>query len=298
LQAEFERKTILDPNFRPGHLLVAEATAADGGNGACVGLLGFVNVIVPRRAYGDQQPPPGRAHIQALAVRPGRGHATVTTHLLAAAEQVARGEDCRELVVFGYPSNYYVPGVDQDRSLAILVALMARGYHVYSEALAADVSLARWELDPTIGEVEEALKDEHEVVTRKCRPGDVLPLMDFLRTHLPGPWLDDARRNLVAATQGHFDLGAFRVAVHAPTGEVIGYCVHEGEHFGPFGVKPGLEGRGIGTVLLARTLERMRAAHLHCAFVMWTGQKALDGVYGRMGFKLSRRFALLKKELE
>lgn len=296
LQAEFERKTLLDPNFRPNHLLVAEA-AGSSTQGACAGLLGFISLIIPRRPYGDQTPPEGRAHIQAMAVKPGRGHATVTTHLLAEAEELARQENCRELVVFGYPSNYYVPGVDQDRSLAMIVALMARGYHVYSEALAADVSLARWELDPTIVEVEAALLEEHQVVTRKCRPTDVLPLMDFLRHHMPGPWLDDARRNLVATTQGQFDLGAFRIAVHTPTGEVIGYCVHEGEHFGPFGIKPGLEGRGIGTVLLARTLERMRAAHCHCAFVLWTGQKALDGVYGRMGFKLTRRFALLKRDL-
>ncbi len=290
LAPEFERKALLDPNYRPQHLLVAEAVPA-------AGLLGFVSVIIPRRPYGDEPAPEGRAHIQALAVKPGRGHATVATRLLAEAEDIARREGCNELMVFGYPSNYFVPGVDIDRSLAELVALMARGYHVTSEALAADVSLSRWELDPTIVEVEAALKDEHEVVTRKCRPADVLPLMDFLRHHMPGPWLDDARRNLVASTLGQFDLGAFRVAVHTPTGEVVGYGVHEGEHFGPFGVKPGLEGRGIGTVLLARTLERMRAAHCHCAFVLWTGQKALDGVYGRMGFKLTRRFAILKRSL-
>jgi ribosomal protein S18 acetylase RimI-like enzyme len=293
LQPEFERKTLLDPNHRPGHLLVAEAADDEGPRG----LLGFVSVIIPRRHYGDEPPPKGRAHIQAIAVRPGRGHASVTNALLAAAENLASAEGCHELRVFAYPSNYYVPGVDLDRSLAMLVALMARGYHVYSDALAADISLTRWELDPTITEVEEALKQEHGVITRRCGPADVLPLLDFLRKEMPGPWLDDARRNLVAATLGQFDLGAFRVAVLVETGEVVGYCVHEGEHFGPFGVKPGMEGRGIGTVLLARTLERMRAAHLHCAYVIWTGQKALDGVYGRMGFKLTRRFALLKREL-
>jgi len=50
-------------------------------------------------------------------------------------------------------------------------------------------------------------------------------------------------------------------------------------------------------VLLSRTLYQMRKKGCHSAWVLWTGQRALDGVYGRLGFKLSRRFAIMKKEL-
>ena len=78
---------------------------------------------------------------------------------------------------------------------------------------------------------------------------------------------------------------------------IIGFCQHEHEHFGPFGVSDEYQGKGIGTVLLARTMYQMRLRGCHSAWVLWTGDRALKGVYGRLGFKLTRRFAIMKKEL-
>jgi GNAT superfamily N-acetyltransferase len=301
LQAEFERKTLLDPNFQPQRFLVADSVedpeAIPGVEISTQELMGFVCVIIPDRPFGHQAPPKDRAYLQILAVRPGRGHATVTTALLSAAEELAREAGCTELVVHAYPINYYTPGVDIDRSFPIIVSLMTRGYHVTSEALAADVSLARWELDPALNELEATLRDEEKVVVRSARSTDILPLLAFLNQYTPGDWFEDARQRLIAATLGHFQFEAFRLAIHQPTQKVVGYCVHEGEHFGPFGVCPDMEGRGIGTVLLARTLERMRAQHCHCAYVLWAGQRSLEGVYGRMGFKLTRRFAIMRRDL-
>lgn len=61
-------------------------------------------------------------------------------------------------------------------------------------------------------------------------------------------------------------------------------------------MKASLRGRGIGSALLGRTLEQMRRQGSHCAWFLWTGENAAR-LYGRFGFRPSRRFVLLRREL-
>jgi GNAT superfamily N-acetyltransferase len=111
---------------------------------------------------------------------------------------------------------------------------------------------------------------------------------------MPTDWVRVERRNLRKMTEGGFS--PEQITVATKDGEIIGYCQFEGSHFGPFGVSDAFQGRGIGTVLLARTLERMKCAGYHDAWVMWTDDIAAK-VYGKFGFHETRRFALLKKKL-
>jgi len=111
---------------------------------------------------------------------------------------------------------------------------------------------------------------------------------------MPSDWVSVERRNLRKIAEGGFHQE--QVMVVTKGDDIIGYCQFEGSHFGPFGVSDAFQGRGIGTVLLARTLERMRQEGYHDAWVMWTDDIAAK-VYGKFGFKETRRFALLKKNL-
>jgi mycothiol synthase len=61
-------------------------------------------------------------------------------------------------------------------------------------------------------------------------------------------------------------------------------------------VSDAYQGRGIGTVLLARTLERMRMQGYHNAWVMWTDDIAAK-VYSKYEFTETRRFSILRKPL-
>ena len=94
-------------------------------------------------------------------------------------------------------------------------------------------------------------------------------------------------------SEGGFSENQITVVVH--NDEIIGYCQFEGSHFGPFGVSDKFQGKGIGTVLLAKTIERMKSEGFHDAWVTWTDDIAAK-VYGKFGFKETRRFALLRKE--
>jgi len=117
-----------------------------------------------------------------------------------------------------------------------------------------------------------------------------------MKLHMPGPWLEQARHNLASLVAGRFPAYGIQLACHGD--EIVGYCQFEGEHFGPFGVSEAWQGKGIGTVLVARTLCQMRKAHLHAAYVLWTGHRAAAGIYRRLGFWVTRRFAVLSRKID
>jgi GNAT superfamily N-acetyltransferase len=112
---------------------------------------------------------------------------------------------------------------------------------------------------------------------------------------LPWDWEWLALRNLARAHEGSFCPEQIHLAIHEE--QVVGYCQYEGAHLGPFGVAEGFQGNGIGTVLLAHTMASMVECDLHHAWVLWTGERAAR-LYARFGFRVSRRFAVLHKELQ
>ena len=80
-------------------------------------------------------------------------------------------------------------------------------------------------------------------------------------------------------------------------GRLIGFSQHECARFGPFGVAADGRGRGIGAVLLFRTLGIMRRKGHHNAWFMWTDDATADRIYKSAGFRETRRYAVMKKTL-
>jgi N-acetylglutamate synthase-like GNAT family acetyltransferase len=95
-------------------------------------------------------------------------------------------------------------------------------------------------------------------------------------------------------TQGTFAPDQLFAAMEK--GRCIGFCQHDGERFGPFGVEASQRGRGIGAVLLFRCLHGMRAKGLHNAWFLWTDDKVAR-LYSQAGFRETRRYALMRREL-
>jgi GNAT superfamily N-acetyltransferase len=156
-----------------------------------------------------------------------------------------------------------------------------------------DASIVLFEVPETIRQRQEQLFHDG-IAIRPYRRTDLVNFLDFLERSMPTDWMRVERANLRKIGSGGFRTDQVTIVVAGD--EVIGYCQFEGSHFGPFGVSEAYQGKGIGTVLLARTLERMRTLGYHDAWVMWTDDIAAK-VYQKFGFKETRRFSLLKKDL-
>ncbi|HYI26003.1 MAG TPA: GNAT family N-acetyltransferase, partial [Thermomicrobiales bacterium] len=96
----------------------------------------------------------------------------------------------------------------------------------------------------------------------------------------------------VLAEQFGGDPAQTTLQIATDNGEIVGYAQSRGERFGPFGVSESQRGRGVGAVLLATTLQAMRARGFHCAWFLWTSDRAVT-LYRRHGFEEVRRFALM-----
>ncbi len=281
----FERKVLLDANREPDSLVLAEV------DGRPAGLALRLILHKPIEQVGLR---PEDGFITAFGVHPEFRKKGVGGALMENSLEFFKKRDRKKILVAPYTPNYFVPGIDKDAYADGVRFFQKSGFVEYMEAIAMDAPISKFEIDPVVLKKEAQLKAEG-IEVRPFRRDDILDYLNFQATLMPGPWLEDARRNLVDFTRGMFQEDCIFLAVDK--GRVIGFCQYEGDHFGPFGVSDDYQGKGIGSVLLAKTLYQMRIKGYHCAWVLWTGMRAAQGVYGRLGFTITRRMAIMKKEL-
>ncbi len=286
-EADFLRRVILDENREDEGLLVATDEAGK--------VIGFAVCLVLRHAIEKIGLMEHRGYITAFGVVPEwQGHGAGRT-LLEAAEGFFRARNRKEVTIAPYQPNYFVPGVDKVAYAKGLAWLQAHGFAEFSEGIAMDAMIGTFELDEELKE-REATLEKAGLVVKPLTCESFAAFMTFMSHTMPGDWVEDARGLLRDVVSGAAPADSIFVAMDGE--KIVGYCKFAGEHFGPFGVADSHQGRGIGTVLLARTMHQMRKEGHHAAFVLWTGDRAARGVYARLGFTVSRRFALLRKALE
>jgi GNAT superfamily N-acetyltransferase len=236
---------------------------------------------------------PERGWITAFAVHPKWRRKGIGTALLERAMQLFSEAKRSEVLISPYTPNYFVPGVDERNYAEGLTFLQRHGFEVIARPISMDANIVLFDYEP-YAEREQKLQ-EQGIEIRNLQPHEVPSLMAFLKAHMPGDWVRHARDLLLDITKGLGDYDQFVVAWH--NGEIVGYCQFEGEHFGPYGVRSDMQGRGIGTVLMAKCLETMRRKGCHNAWVLWTSDETAQKVYSKFGFKETRRFAVLRKRL-
>ncbi len=284
-----ETRVLLDENFDPNTFLVAR----DGER-----IVGFVVGTYARRVpLGDHDPKGDRCWITAFGIEPSSRNREVGTRMLSYLFDKFRPLGKKECYVATYAPGYFVPGIDVKEYPAAISFLKKTGFEETYRPLSMDAPLAHFKITPEIEDKERRLRDSGVEIVPYTRD-HLLSFMKFLEANMPADWVRVSRANLRDLTRGIFQPDQIFIALSTePASEeskVIGYCQFEGAHFGPFGVADKYQGKGVGTVLLGRTLERMRAKGLHNAYVLWTDDVAAK-VYSKFGFQETRRFAVMRK---
>ena len=280
-----EARVLLDENFDPYTFLISK-------NGTSID--GFaLGTHAKRMPLGDADPAGIRCWITAFGIRPGADFRSTGTALLEEIETRFRRLGKQECSVSTYPPGYFIPGIDRKAYGHLYDFFQEHGYQEIKEALSMDASIVLFEVPRKTIEVQRKLEQQN-IVVRPYMRSDLVQFLEFLDQYMPTDWVRVERANLKMLTSGHFKTD--QVTVVQKEKRIIGYCQYEGSHFGPFGVSSEFQGQGIGTVLLARTLERMRHNGYHNAWVMWTDDVAAK-VYAKFGFKETRRFSIMHKRL-
>ena len=272
------REVLLDPNFDPEWLLVAEVAGE---------VAGFCLCVIRREPLGGEMEPE-RGWVTAFGVAPGKQGQGIGSALLDIALDLFREAGRDEALLAPYVPNYFVPGVDEVAYAEGLAFLKKRGFEVTSRPLSMDASIVLF--DHTAWDARERELLERGVEVRALQAHETPEFMRFMGEQMPAGWVRDARELLMEGS-------AEQVVVALREGEIVGYCQFRGEHFGPFGVIEDCQGQGIGTVLLARCLRQMQRAGLHNAWVLWTSDETAERVYSKLGFRETRRFSVLRRVL-
>ncbi len=281
----FARRVFLDQNFSPRTALVAE----------CEGrVAGFATGFVRGYPVEDMPDDSSRSWVTLFAVHPVLRRRGIATALFDRLEETLRALGKESVLVGPYVPNWWVPGVDEKEYPEAVGFLTRRGYTVLARPLSMDSDLVAYRRPDWVREKEESLT-RGGVRFEEFHPGIVPALFEFLKREFPGDWQRHLRETCRRILEGLYSPRQVQVALEG--GEVAGFAHFEGERFGPFGTAQSVRGRGIGAVLLCRTIEAMRESGLHNAFFLWTSDDSARLYSSAAGFRESRRFVLMRKEL-
>jgi mycothiol synthase len=281
----FRRKVLLDPNFDPAGCLVAEADGA---------IRGFLLSLARRVPFFNQGLQPDEAWITAFGVHPDWQRQKIGTLLLETALQRLCEQGRSTVSVSPYVPNYFTPGVDVAAYAPAVAFLQRHAFVEVSRPLSMRSELTGFRIPESILQVAARLANEG-VEVRPAEAADIVPVLEFVRECFSWDWYREAGEVFGELFAG--DPRQVNLLVASRAGEVVGYAQHRAERFGPFGVNPTLRSRGIGRVLLARTLVDMLKRGNHVAWFLWTGDDAAR-LYAQCGFHEVRRFTVMKRSLQ
>ena len=278
--ALFRRQTLLDSSFRPEGCLLAE----QGGQAVGFALATAPPPAGPQRLFATGQ---GTGRLAGLGVLPAARGRGVGSALLDAAVGYLRERGCGRVVVAAH--EYYAAGVDKQRYASGVDFLQRRGFVERAEAVAMGRELYDLDWPAAVQESEARLRAEG-IEVRFFHHDATSALADYFRAEFP-TWVEFFVKKLDA---GHA-LDEMVIATHGE--RVVGYCQHlDTDHVGPFGVAAAYRSRGIGSVMLYRLLDRMRQKGYKFAWFGETGRAR--GYYERAGFRVTRVYAVLRRDLE
>ncbi len=285
----FRTRVLLDLNFNPAGLLVAEAPG-----GALVGFVLALARQVPQFLDGLE---PEKAWITAFGVHPDYRRQGIGRALFDAALARLARMGKRQVLLSPYTPNYFIPGVDIDAYPGALEFLHAAGWKTLYRPISMRAETTGFQIPERIHANQRALAEEG-IRVRPVAPADLPDLWPFIAEHFGWDWVRFAQDYLLEVYGPGTDEVCFLVAVQQTgAGEkIVGYCQQRRERFGPFGVDPALRGKGVGRVLLFHCLAEMLARGFHSAWFLWTGEDAAR-LYATAGFQKVRQFAVMMKEI-
>lgn len=225
-----------------------------------------------------------RGYIVTFGTKPEAWSGELANALLETAESYLKSAGCTSCWISPYAPGYFTPGLEDAKTVEFLLRV---GYEVSSRPLAM-------QLDLTTLQVPAHVKEGPGVEIRTYEPGLTIPLLRFAEETFQGDWVRFARDAARDILRGD-NPGRLQIAI--VDGRVVGFAHYQGGRFGPIGVARELDGTGIGSMLMLRTLEAMRTNGTERAWFMWTDDRTAARFYAPWGWKEWRRFSVLMKPL-
>src|SRR5699024_7328708 len=149
--------------------------------------------------------------------------------------------------------------------------LQTQGFKTLYSPVAMDRNLVDFSLTSDIIELKEQRESEGYSFTQS-EDKDLYEVIQFANREFNPDWGRAIREGVLQGLPLH------RILVSRHEGKVVGFCIYGGyegvpDRFGPFGVDPNQQGKGLGKLILNLCLQQMKSESLHGAWFLWTGEK-------------------------
>lgn len=284
----FVKRVLVDPNFDSEGLILYEEEGE---------LLGFTLGIVRKLPLSGSDLEPESGWVTAFFVHPNHPRHGIAQQMFDAVELFFQRRSRRYIFFSSYAPNYFVPGIDSNRYPAGKLFLEKQGYRVLYSPVAMDKNLVDYIIPQDVIELEET-RCQEGYVFEYLTPKYITQVIEMNDTHFNSDW---ARAVREAVSRG---VPLNQILVVHQDGKIVAFCMYGaydgvGERFGPFGVHDSMRGTGLGKILLYKCLRDMKAKGLHNAWFLWTGETSPAGhLYYRAGFEVTRRFDVMRKDLQ
>ena len=213
------------------------------------------------------RPAEGRAWLGLFAVAAADRNRGVASALFARVSDEWMQAGVGTAEVLAVPSNYFTPGLDP-RAPAAAGFLARHGFARAGEAVSLVVDLGVAEAFDTTAD--ERRLGEAGIEIRRAAPEDESRLDAFVTERFGSDWGFQAERARRLSPPG--------VHVALAGDGVVGFAAHSAMNrewgwFGPMGTAAEAEGRGIGRVLLRRSLRDLGAQGYATAIIPWVASK-------------------------
>lgn len=286
-QGRFRRLILLDANFDPEGLQLAFE------DDQLVGCVYAVRRLMPLSGADLEEE---NGWIPFFFVAESYRRKGVGTKLMQHAMQFLNKLGRKQVFFASYAPNYILPGIDEEAYPEAFHYLLAQGFEKQYSPVAMDRSLVGYSYPQEVEQLKQTRQAEGYTFTT-LQDQDIYEAISFANNVFNPDWGRAIREGLL---QG---LPLNRVLITRFEGKLVGFCMYGGydgipERFGPFGVDPEQQGKGLGKILLHECLRYMRAEGLHGAWFLWTGEKSSAGhLYHKVDFHITRRFHVMKKSI-
>ncbi|GIP33159.1 GNAT family N-acetyltransferase [Paenibacillus sp. J2TS4] len=286
-RVRFRNLVLLDANFDPEGLRLAMAGDR---------LLGCLYAVRRQLPMHGTELEPSIGWIPFFFVDPFARRQGVGTRLLNDGLQWLRALQRTQVYFASYAPNYIVPGLDEAHYPEGLAFLLSHDFTRLYSPVAMDCSLVDWKMPEAVTALKQQ-RIQEGYTFRLAEDGDLYELIQFATDVFNPDWGRAIREGVLRG------LPLSQIWVAREHGKLVGFCMHGGyegisERFGPFGVDPEQQGKGLGKILLCDCLASMRAQGLHGAWFLWTGEQTAAGhLYKKTGFVVTRTFQVMCKKL-
>ncbi len=288
-QERFRHLVLLDANFNPNGMILAFDREK---------LVGVTYGVIRQLPLYQDDLEPNNGWISFFFVDSDYESQGIGQQLLNRLEDFFIKHQRQQIFFSAYAPNYILPGIDTEQYPKGHKLLINQGFEKQYTAAAMDYSLLDYTVDSSIDALIQQRQQEGYVI-RRAQDGDLFELIQFANEEFNPDWGRAIREGLIHG----MPMNQIFITRN-PDGDMVGfglYGAYEGmkERFGPFGVDPNERGKGLGKIILNLCLNQMKSEGYHNAWFLWTGEKTAAGyLYLKTGFEVTRRFDVMKKELQ